>query len=81
MIHIRLAHGCDNTVGKQPEAFFFIIQFALDIILQTFLIRPGEGGGIEAMLDGVVVAGRGTVVEGISVAGLATALATARGGR
>jgi len=74
MIHFLFAHGNDDAVGKVTEAFFFIIKFSRDLLLQTLFFCACECSGIEAMFNGIIVAGRSTMGEGIGVAGLTTTL-------
>jgi hypothetical protein len=71
-----ITHGIKETSDDETDAFFFILQFTLEILVKTFPFRAGEGTGIKTMLEIVRVTDRGTVTEGISVTGLSAALAS-----
>ncbi len=64
--------GCAGN--QDPHEGLFVIKFSLDVILRAFTFGMGEGIRIEAVLGGVGVAARGTVVESVGVTRLAAAV-------
>jgi len=75
MGHFSIFHRLGAAADQAAHEGLLVFKFTQDVVVQTFDLVRREGMRIEAMLEGVVVAGRGTMVVGIGVAARSAALA------
>ena len=51
-----MLHGGEDAVDENIEELIFVLELAKDALLEVVLFLPGEGMGLEAMLEGIAVA-------------------------